>query len=241
MIGSRFATSAIAFAALTYCGTTAGAAMGPCTPAVFDLMCGNGDGAARVVVKTISPSKRLGFAWRLADRPPSKPNANDPKLENLVVRVADGAVLARSHGAYWDLGAKIAKAYLMSAWSPDSRLFVKVEQRAASACAELFAFADNDAAVGPFDLASVIMPAIEAKMGANEMNHATLLFMVHPAMTMSDRGTLHATVAMRQGKYGPDGPVYDVTVQVTPATRLLDAKVVSVVPHVGASISVTVY
>src|SRR5258708_27186019 len=103
--------------------------MAPAPPATFDLICGSGDGAARVIVKTISPSKRLAFAWRLANRPPiDRPEKSDPNLENLIVRIADGTVLAKSHGAYWDLSTKIAKAYLITAWSPDSRLLVKVEQ-----------------------------------------------------------------------------------------------------------------
>jgi hypothetical protein len=82
-------------------------------------------------------------------RPP--PEQNDPNLENLVVRIEDGTILAKSHGAYWDLGSEIAKAYLMTAWSPDSRLLVKAEHRVESVSAELFAFGENDAAAGPLD------------------------------------------------------------------------------------------
>jgi hypothetical protein len=117
----------------------------------FDLMCGSGDGAARAIIKTISPSKHFAFAWRLADRAPTdRPGENDPNLENMIVRIADGAVLAKSRGSYWDLGTKIAKAYLFTAWSPDSRLLVKVEQRAEFASAEIFFFAEDDTAIGPF-------------------------------------------------------------------------------------------
>src|SRR6202042_2599135 len=95
---------AVSLSALMSAPSTAAAEMGPCRPATFDLICGSGDGAARVIVKTISPSKRLAFAWRLADRPPTdRPAEGDPNLENLIIRIADGAVLARSHGSYWDL------------------------------------------------------------------------------------------------------------------------------------------
>jgi hypothetical protein len=121
----------------------AAAEMGPCKPANFDLLCGSGDGAAHAIVKTISPSKRLAFAWRLANQPPTNvPGEHNPELENFVVRIADGAVLAKSGGSYWDLSTKIAKAYLMTAWSPDSHLLVKLEQRADFAFAETFYFAD---------------------------------------------------------------------------------------------------
>ena len=51
------------------------------------------------------------------------------------------------HGSYWDLGSKIAVAFVFTAWSPDSHLFIKVEQRAESASVELFAFAEDDTAL----------------------------------------------------------------------------------------------
>ena len=106
----------LAFFAFAAWVNSARADMGPCTPVVFDLICGNGPGAARAILKTVSPSKRLAFAWRLSNRPPTdRPEQNDPYLENFVVRIEDGAVLAKSHGAYWDLGSKIAKAFLIAA------------------------------------------------------------------------------------------------------------------------------
>lgn len=235
----RIATSAIAVTAPALCAGIAAAEMGPCVPADFDLMCGSGDGAARVIVKTISPSRRLGFAWRLTNRPPNKPEQNDPNLENLIVRIVDGAALAKSHGSYWDLGTKIAKAYLMTAWSPDSRLLVKVEQRAEYASAELFAFED-DAAIGPVDLVKAIESAIRDKIDAREAANSTLVFAAHPAMTINDQGLLHAVVHTR-GEDATDGPRYDVTVQVTRAVDSLDARVVSVTPRAGTSISIIVH
>ncbi len=241
MIKRRIVTSAIALAALAVCSANAGAGMGPCRPADFDLMCGSGDGAARVIVKTISPSKRLGFAWRLADRPPNKPDHNDPKLENLIVRLEDGAVLAKSHGAYWDLGTKIAKAYLMTAWSPDSRLLVKVEQRAESASAEVFALTENDTAIGPFDLVKVIAPAVRGKMATKDAADSVLVFTAHPAMKIDNQGLLQAAVFTRRREEAFDGPTYDVTVQVKRAVDSLDARVVSITPRTGASVSVIVH
>src|SRR5260370_37909234 len=111
------------------------------------MFCGIADGAARTFYKTTSPSGRLAFGWRLTDRPPTVvPEENDPNLENIVVRIGDGAILAKSHGSYWDLGTKIAKAHVSAAWSADSHLSLKVEQRAGFASAELFAFLDDDRA-----------------------------------------------------------------------------------------------
>lgn len=223
------------------CATAAVAEMGPCHPARFDYLCGSGDGATRAIAKTGSPSDRLAFAWRLTDRPPtSPPKQNDPNLENLVVRIEDGKILARSHGAYWDLGAKIAKAYLMTAWSPDSRLLVKVEQRDDSVSAELFAFGENDTASGPFELGKMIKSAILAKMeGVKQMDASVLVFAAHPEMTIDNRGLLHAVVAI-QAQNETQGR-YEVTVQVSHVADSIDASVASVTPYGGTSISVIVH
>jgi hypothetical protein len=128
----------------------------------------------------------------------------------------------------------------MTAWSPDSRLLVKVERRAEFASAELFAFAENDASIGPFDLVKVIEPAVRAKMGAKDAGNSVLVFAAHPAMTINDQGLLQAVVFTRR-EDATDGPTYDVTVQVKRAVDSLDAKVVSVTPRAGTSISIIVH
>lgn len=237
----HIAISAVTAAALAVGAVAGRAEIGPCTPADFDLMCGTGNGAARAVLKTLSPSKRLAFAWRLTNRrPTSRSDDNDPNLENFVIRIEDGTVLAKSHGAYWDLGTKIAKAYLMTAWSPDSHLLVKVEQRAESASAELFSFGDNDAAIGPFDLINAIRLGVLAKTHGTVVSNSTLVFAAQPAITIDDQGLMHAAVFIRM-EDAADSPPYDVTVQVTRAAGSIDAKVVSVTPHAGAIISIIVH
>jgi hypothetical protein len=148
MLRRAIAPTLFALAILVLPLSEAPAETGPCRPLGGDTMfCGSSDGAVRTFYKTSSPSGRLAFGWRLTDRPPTAvPKENDANLENVVVRIGDGAILAQSHGAYWDLGTKIAKAHVAAAWSPDSRIAVKVEQREESASAELFAFSDDDTA-----------------------------------------------------------------------------------------------
>jgi len=232
VIGLVFSTGAFSPAA---------AEMGPCKPANFDLLCGSGDGAAHAVVKTISPSKRLAFAWRLANQPPiNVPGEHNPELENFVVRIGDGAVLAKSGGSYWDLSTKIAKAYLMTAWSPDSHLLVKVEQRADFALAETFYFSDDDTATGPFDLGGVILPALRAAMkGTKGANNSVLVFAAHPAMAIDNQGLLHAAVFARGDD--ADGPTYDATVQIAHVASIIDAHVVALTIREAPTISVIVH
>jgi hypothetical protein len=237
------AINAIAISAVVVWAIAARAEMGPCAPDGQGwLICGSGDGAAQVIVKTISPSGRLAFAWRLVNRPPTdRPGENDPNLENLIVRLQDGAVLAKSRGSYWDLGTKIAKAYAFAAWSPDSRLMIKVEQSARSASAELFSFTGDDVALGPFEMVKIIQLATLAQMqGVKDASNYQLLFASKPAITIDDQGLLHAWVFNRD-QDSMDGPVYDATLQVTRTAGSLDAKVVSVEPYLGTSVSVIVH
>lgn len=230
----------LAFFAFAAWVNSARADMGPCTPAVFDLICGNGPGAARAIVKTVSPSKRLAFAWRLSNRPPTnRPEQNDPYLENFVVRIDDGAVLARSHGAYWDLGSKIAKAFLIAAWSPDSRLLFRVEQSAVSSSAELYFFANADKAIGPVELVGLIKSAVPGKVG-KAPNNSILLFNSHPTITVDDQGLIHATVFIRTQDDATETQPYEVAVQVLRGDTL-DGKVISIAPYEGTAISIIVH
>jgi hypothetical protein len=236
----QFAFAALALAALGIAPLTAAAEMGPCRPDNQGFVtCGAGDGAARAIAKTISPSKRLAFAWRLTNRPPtSTPDENDPDLENLIVRIRDGAVLAKSRGSYWDLGTKIAKAYIFTVWSPDSRLLIKVEQRAERSSAELFSFAEDDAGIGPFELVSVIGLAVRAKMqDPKNMDNYVLVFPAHPEMTVDNQGLIHAVVIAKD----TSDRIYDVTLQVARPGGSLSANVVSILPHSGVTISIIVH
>jgi len=105
----------------------------------------------------------------------------------------------------------------------------------------VFAFAGNDAAIGPVDLAKIIQPPVLAKMDAKDGDRSGLVFVARPSMTLNNQGLLHAIVQTTQGEYGPTGPLYDVAVQLAPAADSINAKVVSVTPHTGMSISITVH
>jgi hypothetical protein len=222
----------------------ASAELGPCRPLGGDTMfCGSGDGAMRTFYKTTSPSGRLAFGWRLTDRPPTVvPEENDPNLENIVARIGDGAILAKSHGSYWDLGSKIAKEYAFTAWSTDSRLMIKLEQRFGFASAELFAFAEDDTAIGPVELVNVIKPAVLAKMQQiKDSENYSLVFSSHPAMTIDNQGLMRAAVHAEEIKDAMNGPVYEMTVQVIRDKNTFKANIVSIVPYAGTSISIIVH
>lgn len=219
--------------------------MGPCRQDDHgNFFCGQGDGAARIIPNTISPSNLLALAWRLKNMPPTFPSyEGDPNLESLIVRIEDGAVLARSRGDYWNTGDRYAKQqYLNAAWSPDSRLLIRTAGTGEKPdSAELFAFAEDGSVIGPFDLVKVLDPAVRAKMkGVKEANEYVLKFCYKPEVTVDDQDLIHASVYMTTGDSG-DEPIYDLTAQVVRAGNSIDAKVVSIAEYRGLRGSVTVH
>lgn len=109
---------------------------GPCTAnQQGTYVCGEGEGAPRIIAGTISPSKVYGVAWR------PNPSSNgvtftreddglvyleDLEAENLLVRLSDGAIMGTLNGShYGDLG-DLNHAHQRIVWSPDSSIFVEV-------------------------------------------------------------------------------------------------------------------
>jgi hypothetical protein len=223
MIQQHPVASTLGLLLLTLWPAIAPAEMGPCRPdASGNLFCGEGNGAARVIPKATSPSGRLALAWRLTDRPPTtRPDDDDPALENLIVRITDGVVLAKLQGRYWDTGDRYAKGqYLFAAWSPDSRLLVRIAGvRDATDCADLFAFEEDRSVSGSLDLVKAFDPAVRSAMKAIEgADGYVFRFSYEPKLTIDNQGLIHASVWMEMRN--SDGPIYKLTAQ---ATRTADA------------------
>ncbi len=224
---------------------TAHCEMGPCLPDDHgSLTCGYGDGAARIIPKTTSPSGRLALAWRLTDKPPThRPRDSDPSLESLIVRIEDGTILAKSKGTYWDIGNRYApRQYLRAAWSPDSRLMIRTAGRSGLPdSAELFAFTEEDGVIGPFDLTKVFDPAVHAEMkSTKDADQYLIRFSYKPEPAIDDQGLIRAST-YTTAPDSSDGPIYDLTAQATRSANSLDAKVLSVSQYPGPHISVTVH
>jgi hypothetical protein len=245
VVQQRVATSTIAVLALMLSVGRAHAEMGPCLlNGHQSLYCGEGNGAARIIRDTSSPSRRLALAWRLINRPPLvPPNDGDPDLENLIVRISDGAILAKSRGFYWDLGDRYAPGqYVRAAWSPDSRLLIRTAGRiGVPDRAELFTFTDDNSVIGPFDLVSVFDPVVRPQMkDVKDADQYLLRFSYRPAIAIDDQGLIHASVYMQPRDSG-DGPIYELTARVERTANSLDAKVLSISEYFGPSVSVIVH
>src|SRR3954466_5172363 len=159
--------SAFAMAsALLLTAAPARAGMGPCVPDTHDgLICGSGDGAARVIDDTLSPSKRFALAWRSPNAPPTAEPADD-KTELVLVRVSDGAILTATPTDYWDTGEMhVNRLQEQASWSPDSRLVIRVfQQRFDSTHVDVYAIGKNGEFAGALDLLKIMDRAIRARM-----------------------------------------------------------------------------
>lgn len=107
--------------------------------------------------------------------------------------------------------------------------------------AELFAFADDDGIIGPFDLAKVFDRAVRAEMrSVKDADRYLLRFSYKPEIAIDDQGAIHASVFTTERDLR-DGPIYELTAQVTRAANSLDAKVLSISQYLGPYISVTAH
>jgi len=213
----------------------ASAETGPCRPdAHGGLTCGQGAGAARVVDDTMSPSKRLAFAWRSPAGPPTE-NPDGGDVEILLIRLSDGAVLWKAPGEYWNTGEMRANRYDEAAlWSPNSRFAVEtLDFRWSTENLRVFAIGDGDKA-SVLDLKAIMEPAVRKQLRRAVKNEPSYAFQIFgnvngeaPRLTIDDRGLVKALVLMTIPKQEPYA-MFAVTFQVSQRNGALGAREVSV-------------
>jgi hypothetical protein len=230
----RASVTAVAFTICVFVASAAGALadMGPCQPDKFGgLTCGSGVGAARVIADTLSPSKRLALAWRSTKGPPTEDPIGDTEI--IVVRIADGAILATSTGTYWDTGeARANRLEELATWSPNSRLLIRsFSSRFSTDNVDFYAFGANDEAIGPFDLLKVMEPAVRTSLKRRVKDEQTYVFSISndPAMSVGNGGLVRARIMMWVPKDGPERN-FNVTARVMLGGKPLTARIVAVTP-----------
>jgi len=178
-------------------------------------VCGEGKDAMRVFADTISPSKQYAFAWRSPDGLPSG-NDTPNSVENILIRLSDGAVVAKLGGEYWATGQMRANRYdLVAAWSPDSRAVIEVANSRWDSDAFAY-YLLNGAEVTKIDLRALVEPAMKAQLPAGKRESHS--FRVHEDLpvTLDVRGRARFTAML----YVPKGETsLDYRVQVDIASR----------------------
>ncbi|WP_028346391.1 hypothetical protein [Bradyrhizobium murdochi] len=179
----------------------------------------------RVVAGTTSPSKDYAFAWRTAQGLPyGQDTPND--VENVLIRVTDGAVLATLGGTYWETGEMRANRYeLLAAWSPDSRAVVEVANSRWESDSFAYYRIDGETAT-KLNLRALVEPVMTARLPPRDRQGNS--FRVHEDLpvTLDARGRVRFTAML----YAPKGETsndYKVQVNVRARGGKLSAQVVS--------------
>ncbi|WP_312014404.1 hypothetical protein [Bradyrhizobium sp. AUGA SZCCT0283] len=189
------------------------------------LVCGEGKGALRVFANTTSPSKNYAFAWRTAQGLPSGGDIpND--VENVLIRVTDGAVLATLGGTYWATGEMRANRYeLIAAWSPDSRAVIEVANSRWDS--DSFAYYRIDGATATrLDLRALVEPVMTARLPPRNRQGNSFRVREDLPVTLDARGRARFTAML----YVPKGETsndYKVQVNVRTTGGKPSAQVVS--------------
>ena len=224
--------------ALAIAGLLAGSALparaelGPCKPdAQATPLCGSGKGAARVVRDTMSPDKKFALAWRHPDKDPAAVTEDDSDLELLLVRLADGAVLAKADTEYFrNPGQYANRREEFAIWSPDSRLVIRMyDLRYGTDVFTLYRIGADGTLTGQIDLDKMIEQAVYAqlkKIGRNPDDYGILIS--DNGNTLSNDGTLRFKVVAYIVKKDPEVD-YDVEMKVTPGETPLRARIVKIV------------
>ena len=208
------AAAAVVLAAVACPSTADTLALGRCQPDAREgLTCGTGDGAARVIADTASPSERLALAWRSPGRPPTE-QPDDDEIELLLIRLSDGAILSRQKGAFWATGETHAnRKYEKAAWSPDSRLMVETyDTRFSTDGITVYAIGADDTA-RTLDLLKMVEPAVRAQLRRIVKDERAYVFSIH-RLSIDGRGRIRTTVMMWVPKDGPS-QAFELTVEVS--------------------------
>jgi hypothetical protein len=203
------------------------AEMGPCLPdRDRALICGQGAGSARVVDGTMSPSKRLAFAWRSPGLSPTQVPDGEP-VESLLVRLSDGAVLSRMPGEYWRVGDVAANHIDQAAdWSPNSRFVVETtDSKWNTEHLRLYAIGAEDKVLA-LDLKTIIEPAVRKRLRELGRNEPAFTFSSQ-RLTIDNRGLVKALVLMQIPKKDRD-LTFEVRLQVARSEGALSARDISI-------------
>jgi hypothetical protein len=177
----------------------------------------------------VSPDKRLAFAWRAPGAEPTDQPDSDDTIELLLVRLADGAILAKAATQYWDTGETHANRLREQAsWSPDSRIAVRaLRQRFDTGSFDVFALTEKDAATT--DLLKIVEPALRARLEKKIGNTEAYVLSVDHAdkIKVNNAGVIQAGVSLWHPKEGPEES-YAVTLRITRSKEGLAAKIASI-------------
>ena len=150
----------------------------------------------RVVADTTSPSKEYAFAWRSEQGLPSGSDQPPSGVENLLIRISDGAVLAKLGGKYWATEEMRAnRTDLLAAWSPDSRAVIEVANSRWDS--DSFAYYRIDGATATrLDLRALVEPVMTARLPPRNRQRNSFRVREDLPVTLDGRGRVRFTAML---------------------------------------------
>lgn len=205
------------------------AELGPCKRDARETpLCGSGKGAARVVRDTVSPDKKFALAWRDPDKDPGEVTEDDADLELLLIRLADGVVLAKTDTDYFrNPGVAANRREEFAIWSPDSRMVIrKLDVRYGTGEFTLYRIGPDGALAGNIDLTKIVEPAVRARLRQIGRDPTDYMLLIGESKLGND-GTLRFPVIMFVVKKQTEVD-YKVEMKVAPGKAPLHARIVSI-------------
>ncbi|NOJ48154.1 hypothetical protein [Bradyrhizobium archetypum] len=189
------------------------------------LVCGEGKAAMRVFADTTSPSKNYAFAWRSEQGLLLGRDIPD-KVENVLIRIADGTVLAKLGGEYWETGEMRANRYeLVAAWSPDSRSVIEVANSRWDSDSFAYYRIDGETAT-KLDLRALVEPVMTARLPPRNRQGNSFRVRTDRPLTLDERGRARFTAMLYVPKSETSND-YQVQVNVRTTGGKPSAQVVS--------------
>ncbi len=228
----RATVAAVAIAVLLAgAALAANTGLGHCKPDGEETpLCGSGKGAARVVRGTISPDKKFALAWRHPHKDSGEvARDDDSDLELLLIRLADGAVMANADTEYFRNSRGANRRHEYAIWSPDSCMVIRMyDLRYGTDVFMLYRIGVGGTVTGQLDLDKMIEQAVYARLkaiGRNPDDYGVLINST--GNTLANDGTLRIEVTAYVVKQDPEVD-YDVEIKVTPAATPLTARILSI-------------
>jgi hypothetical protein len=131
---------------------------------VSAFVCGEGNKALRTFADTVSPSGKFAFAWRSTKGLPTGDEEPSGEVENVLVRLPDGAVLAKLGGEHWATGEiRANRSDITAVWSPDGRAVIEFANNRWDTYSLRYYAPEGDKAA-TLDLRPLIEPALRANL-----------------------------------------------------------------------------
>jgi hypothetical protein len=156
---------------------------------------------------------------------------DDDGLELLLIRLADGAVLAKADTLYFrNPGVTRNRRWEYAIWSPDSRMVIRMyDPRFGTDVFTLYRIGADGTLTGELALDKMIEQAVFARLkaiGRNPDDYGVLIS--DNGNTLRNDGTLRFKVVAFIVKKDPEVD-YDVEMKVTPGATPLTARIVKIV------------